>query len=74
MGPAIFYDMINYRVNRLKLDSTEYLLEECILLYILPQFEGLSRNKLVDIKNLLVNNNLVREVKLSLKNLMNLVD
>ena len=61
LGPAIFYDMINYMVNRLKLDSTDYLLEECILLYILPQFEGLSRNKLADIKNLLVNNNLVRE-------------
>ena len=61
LGPAIFHDMMNYMENRLKFDSIDYLLEETILSFILPQFEGLNRNKLSEIKNLLVTNNLVRE-------------
>lgn len=61
LGPAIYYDIIQYLENRLKFESDSNILEEVILSFILPQFEGLSKNKLKEIKTLLVENNLVNE-------------
>lgn len=61
LGPAIYYDIIQYLENRLKFESESNILEEVILSFIIPQFEGLSKNKLKEIKTLLVENNLVNE-------------
>ena len=49
IGPAIFKDMINYIKFRTDLDDTYDIIEEAILSYIIPQFEGLSPNMLKEI-------------------------
>ena len=61
LGPAIYYDVIQYMDHRLKFESDQNILEEVILSFIIPQFEGLTKNKLKDIKLFLVQNNLVNE-------------
>ena len=44
IGPAIFKDMMNYIKCRSDLDDnyTDLIIEEAILSYVIPQFEGLS--------------------------------
>ncbi|SDA57349.1 MrcB family domain-containing protein [Methanobrevibacter millerae] len=52
LGPAIFKDMIDYIKFRSELDSRnkELILSESISSYIIPQFEGLNKAKLSQIK------------------------
>ena len=51
LGPAIFKDMINYIQFRTDLDDTYDIMEEAILSYVTPQFEGLSPSKLKEINS-----------------------
>lgn len=51
VGPAIFKDMSNYLNYRNEFDNTEYMLEESIISFILPQFEGLGIKQLNKIYN-----------------------
>lgn len=51
LGPAIFKDMINYIQFRTDLDDTYDIMEEAILSYVIPQFEGLSPSKLKEINS-----------------------
>lgn len=48
-GPAIFKDMINYIQFRTDLDDTYDIIEEAILSYVIPQFDGLSPKLLKEI-------------------------
>lgn len=49
LGPAIFKDMIHYIEARTSLDDTYDILEEAILSYVIPQFEGLPPKTLKEI-------------------------
>lgn len=49
LGPAIFKDMINYIEARTSLDDTYDIMEEAILSYVIPQFEGLPPKTLKEI-------------------------
>ena len=53
IGPAIFKDMIDFMLVRDKLDSSDRnkVLAEAINSYIVPQLEGLSKDKITEIKN-----------------------
>lgn len=55
LGPAIFKDMIEYIKFRDEIsdDSTDLILSEAISSYIVPQFEGLNRNKVEQIRKLI---------------------
>ena len=55
LGPAIFKDMIEYIKFRDEIcdDSTDLILAEAISSYIVPQFEGLNRNKVEKIRKLI---------------------
>ena len=55
LGPAIFKDMIEYIKFRDEIsdDSTDLILAEAISSYIVPQFEGLNRNKVGQIRKLI---------------------
>ena len=49
LGPAIFKDMINYIEERTNLDDSLDVLDEAIISYIIPQFEGLDTDELKEI-------------------------
>ena len=49
LGPAIFKDMINYIEERTNLDDSLDVLDEAIISYIIPQFEGLDTDELLEI-------------------------
>ena len=55
LGPAIFKDMTEYIKFRDEIsgDSTDLILAEAISSYIVPQFEGLNRNKVEQIRKLI---------------------
>lgn len=55
LGPAIFKDMTEYIKFRDEIsdDSTDLILAEAISSYIVPQFEGLNRNKVEQIRKLM---------------------
>ena len=55
LGPAIFKDMAEYIKFRDEIseDSTDLILAEAISSYIVPQFEGLNRNKVEQIRKLI---------------------
>lgn len=55
LGPAIFKDMSEYIKFRDEIsdDSTDLILAEAISSYIIPQFEGLNRNKIEQIRKLI---------------------
>ena len=55
LGPAIFKDMTEYIKFRDEIsnDSTDLILAEAINSYIVPQFEGLNRNKVDQIRKLM---------------------
>ncbi len=51
LGPAIFNDLMEYiRYRNAFDDEKDLILEEAIFAYIMPQFEGLNKKKLEDIK------------------------
>ncbi len=63
IGPAIFKDMVEYVAEREKIkdpteNSSEVIIEDAIISFILPQFEGLELQKLKKIwKNVLIHYN-----------------
>ena len=52
IGPAIFKDICEYILFRCDLDdsNSKLILSEAISSFIIPQLEGLNRNKINDIK------------------------
>lgn len=46
IGPAIFKDIINYAIEREKMENGNHIVEDAIISYILPQFEGLDDLKI----------------------------
>lgn len=62
IGPAIFKDMIKYIQARTELENSENIIEECILSFITPQFEGLDSKTLEKIRDLLNEKELKSEV------------
>ena len=61
LGPAIFKDMIKYLSIRKGYGNNENIMEEAIISYIITQFEGLQRVKLKEVKDFLVDNQLLSE-------------
>lgn len=60
IGPAVIIDLIKYLITCQKYSSEDnFAMEEAVIGYIIPQFEGLPQDSLNDIKNFLTN-----EVKL----------
>jgi len=53
IGPAIFKDLVEYVTERDKIGTTDHILEDAVLSYILPQFEGLEKAQILDIWNIL---------------------
>ena len=55
LGPAIFKDMSEYIKHRAEIsgDNPDLILAEAISSYIVPQFEGLNRNKIEQIRKLI---------------------
>ena len=55
LGPAIFKDMIEYIKFRAEIsdDEADLILSEAISSYIVPQFEGLSKNRIESIRKLI---------------------
>jgi MoxR-like ATPase len=53
IGPAIFKDISEYIKERKKMGNTDYMLNDAVLSYILPQFEGLEKIKIVGIWKIL---------------------
>lgn len=47
IGPAIFKDISEYIKERKKIGNTDYMLNDAVLSYILPQFEGLEKVKVI---------------------------
>ncbi len=55
IGPAIFKDICNYLTYRKDFENKEFMLEEAITAFILPQFEGLSVKQINEIYNDFIN-------------------
>ncbi len=53
IGPAIFKDVAEYVAAREEIGSTEHILEDAILSYIMPQFEGLEKAQILEIWKIL---------------------
>lgn len=53
IGPAIFKDLVEYVTERDKIGTTDHILEDAVLSYILPQFEGLEKTQILDIWKIL---------------------
>ena len=53
IGPAIFKDLVEYVTERDKIGTTDLILEDAVLSYILPQFEGLEKAQILDIWKIL---------------------
>lgn len=53
IGPAIFKDISEYIKERKKIGSTDYVLNDAVLSYILPQFEGLEKVKVLGVWKIL---------------------
>lgn len=61
IGPAIFKDMIDYIKSRERIQKSDNLIEEAILSYIIPQFDGLSPLEIENIIDLLKDKELASE-------------
>ena len=72
IGPAIFKDMIDYIRCRNELDNNDkkLVLSEAICSYILPQLEGLNKNKLSQISDFFSRLELLDYVQYDLKELL----
>ena len=56
IGPAVIIDLIKYLITCQKYSSEDnFAMEEAVIGYIIPQFEGLPQDSLNDIKNFLTN-------------------
>ena len=53
IGPAIFKDVIEYVAAREEIGSSEHILEDAVLSYIMPQFEGLEKTQILEIWKIL---------------------
>jgi MoxR-like ATPase/predicted Mrr-cat superfamily restriction endonuclease len=53
IGPAIFKDVIEYVAAREEIGSNEHILEDAVLSYIMPQFEGLEKTQILEIWKIL---------------------
>lgn len=53
IGPAIFKDVAEYVAAREEIGSTEHILEDAVLSYIMPQFEGLEKAQILEIWKIL---------------------
>ncbi|GAB4310814.1 MAG: hypothetical protein Kow0019_08940 [Methanobacteriaceae archaeon] len=53
IGPAIFKDIAEYVKEREKIGSNDLVLNDAVLSYIIPQFEGLERVKVMGIWNII---------------------
>ncbi|BDZ71439.1 AAA family ATPase [Methanobacterium petrolearium] len=53
IGPAIFKDVAEYVAARKEIGSTDHILEDAVLSYIMPQFEGLEKSQILDIWKIL---------------------
>lgn len=53
IGPAIFKDVVEYVVAREEIVSTEHILEDAVLSFIMPQFEGLEKTQILEIWKIL---------------------
>ena len=53
IGPAIFKDVAEYVAARKEIGSTEHILEDAVLSYIMPQFEGLEKSEILNIWKIL---------------------
>lgn len=49
LGPAIFKDLVEYIVEREKIDGSDHVLEDAVSSYVLPQFEGLEKSDITKI-------------------------
>lgn len=58
IGPAIFKDIAQYVKARIQLGNDDHLVEDAIISYVLPQFEGLENDKIKEIWKLLGKNSL----------------
>lgn len=58
IGPAIFKDIAQYVKARIQLGNDDHLVEDAIISYVLPQFEGLENDKIKEIWKLLGENSL----------------
>ena len=72
LGPAIFKDMSEYIKFRDEIsdDSPDLILAEAISSYIIPQFEGLNRNKVDQIRKLIYDIGLSQYLDEQLKELI----
>lgn len=53
IGPAIFKDVVEYVSARKEIGSTNHILEDAFLSYIMPQFEGLEKTQILEIWKIL---------------------
>lgn len=53
IGPAIFKDVVEYVSAREEIGSTDHILEDAVLSYIMPQFEGLEKTQIMEIWKIL---------------------
>ncbi len=53
IGPAIFKDIAEYVKEREKIGNKDHVIEDAVISYILPQFEGLEDSKIRKIWNIL---------------------
>lgn len=72
IGPAIFKDMIEYIYYRCELDNfnSKLILSEAISSYIIPQLEGLSMEKINDIKMFFEELDLLDYIEIQLNDLL----
>ncbi|MCC7554322.1 MAG: DUF3578 domain-containing protein [Methanobacteriaceae archaeon] len=71
IGPAIYKDMIKYIQFRKNLGNHGEIMEEAILSYIVPQFEGLNYDKINKICNLFEDKEIMTpNIEAALKNLI----
>lgn len=72
IGPAIFKDMAEYINYRYKLDdsNSKLILSEAISSYIIPQLEGLSKEKINDIKLFFKELNILEYLDIQLDSLL----
>ncbi|NYB26086.1 MAG: AAA family ATPase [Methanobacteriaceae archaeon] len=49
IGPAIFKDVVEYIAEREKIGSNYHVLEDAVMSFIMPQFEGLEKPQILEI-------------------------
>jgi len=53
IGPAIFKDIVEYVEERHRIGSDKHVIEDAVLSFIMPQFEGLEKAQVQSIGNIL---------------------